>query len=244
MNNVNAGQWHDSVQALETAVFRSAGFREESGGQPLVYGYVRSASRQSRHLAACRRSLERYCQRERLQLCTVFTDTGTGKAKSRPCLAGLCDVLRLPDSFAVVMVGIGHLPPDGRVAEQLIRQIPRHGRTAAVGPSHCRCTESAVRTAAGVVPVMTAPRATDSGELIEQFRKVDKLLPLYVVALQEEMTLTADDHYRIARALRGITHVTEQKANEAPIGISGDSRPLIQGGLDNAHRADRSTTGT
>lgn len=123
MDDVGPGQWRDSVQALETAVFRSAGFREESGGQPLVYGYVRSASRQPRHLTACRRSLERYCQRERLQLCTVFTDTGTGGAGSRPGLAGLCDVLRLPDSFAVVMVGMGHLSPDGRMAGQLMRQI-------------------------------------------------------------------------------------------------------------------------
>lgn len=123
MDDVSAGQWRDSVKKLETAVFRSAGFREESGGQPLVYGYVRSAARRSRHLAACRRSLDRYCQRERLQLCTVFTDTGTGDAASRPGLAGLYDVLRLPDSFAVVMVGMGHLSPDGRMAEQVMRQI-------------------------------------------------------------------------------------------------------------------------
>lgn len=101
-----------------------------------------------------------------------------------------------------------------------------------------------MRAVAGVVAVMTASRAADSRKLIEQARKVNKLLSLYVLALQEDMALSADDHYRLARALRGITHVIEQKASEAPIGISGHSHPLIQGGLGNASRADRSTTDT
>lgn len=91
---------------------------------------------------------------------------------------------------------------------------------------------------------MTAPRATDSRELIEQARKINKLLSLYVLALQEEMALSADDHLGLARALRGITHVIEQKASEAPIGISGDSHPVIHGGPDNANRTDRPTTDT
>ena len=124
MDEVSPGQWHEAVQALETVLFRSAGFRDESDGQPLVYGYLRSASRRPDYLAVCRRALERYCQRERLQLCTVFADLGIGdELLTRPGLTGLCDVRRLPDSFAAVLVSVNHLSPHGQVAEHLVQQI-------------------------------------------------------------------------------------------------------------------------
>lgn len=124
MDDVSPGQWHEAGQALDTALFKSARFRDESDGQPLVYGYVRSRQEQANHLTICRRALQRYCQRERLRPCTVFTDLGIGdEVPIRPGLTGLCDVLRLPDSFAAVLFSINHLSPHGRVAEHLGQQI-------------------------------------------------------------------------------------------------------------------------
>jgi len=119
MDNVRPGQG----RAPDAALVTSAGFRDESGGQPLVYGYLRSAQRSDR-LTAYRRALERYCRRERLRLCAVFTDHGVGgDMLVRPGLVGLCDVLRLPDSFGAVLVSVSNLSRDNSLAAQLMQQI-------------------------------------------------------------------------------------------------------------------------
>lgn len=146
--DVSPGQWHNAVQALEAALFKSAGFRDESDGQPLVYGYVRACRERPNHLTICRRALERYCRRERLRLCTVFTDLGVGDdVLIRPGLTGLCDVLRLPDSFAAVLVSAKHLASVGRITEQLARQIRDTGaRLLFVRPEETKATAD---TAAG-----------------------------------------------------------------------------------------------
>lgn len=108
-------------------LFNLTGFREESSGQPLVYGYVRS-TRRRQQVALYRRVLERYCQRERLRLCTVYVDRGVADdVVVRPGLAGLCDVLRLPDSFAAVLVSMSHLSRDDRIAERLLEQVRSTG---------------------------------------------------------------------------------------------------------------------
>jgi len=61
----------------------------------LVYGYVRSREKLPNYVAIYRRALERYCQHERLRLCTVFADLAIGdEVLTRPGLTGLCDVLR------------------------------------------------------------------------------------------------------------------------------------------------------
>jgi hypothetical protein len=132
-------------------LFGTAGFREESSGQPLVYGYVH-ATQQMRHVATCRRVLERYCQRERLRLCTVFVDRGVADdVVVRPGLVGLCDVLRLPDSFAAVLVSMSQLSQDDHIADRLVEQIRRTGarllfarRTSnePVGSTGQRCTRT------------------------------------------------------------------------------------------------------
>lgn len=124
MDEVSAGQWHSAREGLEAALFESAGFRDESKGQPLVYGYVRSRQERRNYLTICRSALERYCRRERLRLCTAFADLGVGdEVLTRPGLAGLRDVLCLPDSFAAVLVSANHLSPVGRVAEYLAQQV-------------------------------------------------------------------------------------------------------------------------
>ena len=143
--DVSPGQWHSAVQALEAALFKSSGFRDESSDQPLVYGYVRTCQEQPNYLTICRRALERYCQRERLRLCTVFTDLGVGdEVLIRPGLTGLCDVLRLPDSFASVLVSVKHLSPVGRVAEHFARQLRDTGaRLLFVRPEQTKTTADA-----------------------------------------------------------------------------------------------------
>jgi hypothetical protein len=124
MDGQQANQWQAQNRALHGALFSASPFRQESGGQPLVYGYVRSSRRWPDYPAACRRALERYCTREHLHLCAVFTDMGMAdNAVIRPGLAALDDVLRLPDSFAAVVVSTGHLSSDRTVAEVLVRRI-------------------------------------------------------------------------------------------------------------------------
>jgi hypothetical protein len=124
MDDLSQGQWHEAVQGLETAVFQSAGFREKSAGQPLVYGYARSRGQRPGVVAICRRALERYCERERLRLCAVFADLGIGDEElTRPGLSGLCDVLRLPDSFAAVLVSVNQLSRNCEIAGRLGQQI-------------------------------------------------------------------------------------------------------------------------
>jgi hypothetical protein len=147
MDEVSPGQWHESVQALEAALFKTAGFRDDSAGRPLVYGYVRSRQGRPNHLAVCRRALERYSQRERLRLCTVFTDQGVGdEVLTRPGLTGLCDVLSLPDSFAAVLVSVSHLSPVGRIAEHLVQQIRGTGaRLLFVRQKAAKATAGATR---------------------------------------------------------------------------------------------------
>jgi hypothetical protein len=90
--------------------------------------------------------------------------------------------------------------------------------------------------------VWWAVEAMNNRDLIEQVRKVNKLLSLYVLSLQEEMMLTANDHYGLARALRSLTEAIEQEARKPPVESSGDSRPLIQGSVGHASQVDTSTT--
>jgi hypothetical protein len=124
---------HDSfevqarLKALEKALTQSR-FREASASRPLVYGYLRSATYRPLHIEACRRSLERYCRKEKLLLCGVFTDHDIPADRViRPGFTGLCDVLRLPDSFAAVMINTEHLSSDSRIVTLLGEQVRSTG---------------------------------------------------------------------------------------------------------------------
>jgi DNA invertase Pin-like site-specific DNA recombinase len=154
MDDISPGQWQGAVQALETALFQSAGFREESAGQPLVYGYARSCGQRPSVIAFCRRALERYCERERLRLCAVFADLGIGDEElTRPGLSGLCDVLRLPDSFAAVLVSVNQLSRNGEIAGRLGQQIRDTGaRLLFVRPGADTTTAGASSVACGRLP--------------------------------------------------------------------------------------------
>lgn len=136
-SNTNRRQAHMSdfdsfeVQArlkmLEQALAQSQ-FREASANRPLVYGYLRSATYQPLYIEACRRALERYCGKEKLLLCGVFTDYGVAADRVvRPGFTGLCDVLRLPDSFAAVIVKAEHLATDARITKLLAEQVRATG---------------------------------------------------------------------------------------------------------------------
>lgn len=145
MDDIDPETWQLHAQTLGQALFQAPGFRQESDVKPLVYGYVRSVQRRPAYVAACKRALQQYCHRERLQLCTTFADQEVpGDRLTRSGLAGLLDVLRLPDSFAAVVVSPYHLSDDTDVAGLLLKQLratgarllvvrPRSGGTPEVG---------------------------------------------------------------------------------------------------------------
>jgi hypothetical protein len=116
------------LTALEQALTQPPRFRAESRDRPLAYGYIRSATRRLPYIQACRRTLERYCRKEKLWLCAVFVDHGIpADMIVRPGLIGLCDVLRLPDSFAAITVNAEHLSDDNQIAKLLVEQVRATG---------------------------------------------------------------------------------------------------------------------
>ncbi|MET8763033.1 hypothetical protein [Lentzea sp. NPDC004782] len=155
-NDGRASRWNmtdkDSraFQALQQTCAQPPRFREESGCDPLVYGYVRSTERRRSYIHACRRVLLGFCASERLRLCGVFIDQGVGPdSVVRPGFTGLCDVLRLPDSFAAVVIDTRHLSLDTQVAALLAQQVrstgarlvlvrkPRGETASATTPNDC-----------------------------------------------------------------------------------------------------------
>jgi hypothetical protein len=116
------------LKALERALSQQSTFREASGSRPLVYGYLRSATYRPLYAEACQRALARYCLREKLLLSEVFIDHGApADLVVRPGFTGLCDVLKLPDSFAAVMIKAEHLSTDMRITRLLAEQIRATG---------------------------------------------------------------------------------------------------------------------
>jgi hypothetical protein len=144
MDSIDPETWQLHAQTLQQALFQAPGFRQESDGKPLVYGYVRSVQRRPAYVAACKRAIQQYCHRERLQLCTTFADQEVpGDRLTRSGLAGLLDVLRLPDSFAAVVVSPYHLSDDANLAGQLIKQLRATGARLLVVRSRSGCAPAA-----------------------------------------------------------------------------------------------------
>ena len=130
------------LKLLEQTLTQPRAFRAESASRPLVYGYVRSATYRPLYVEACRRTLERYCHKEKLSLCGVFSDHGVPADRVvRPGFTGLCDVLRLPDSFAAVMVRAEHLSSDERIAKLLAEQVRATGARLLFARPHSSCAE-------------------------------------------------------------------------------------------------------
>jgi hypothetical protein len=99
-------------------------FRAEPGEKPVMYGYVRSRVERPAFVAACQDVLTRWCCDEGWHLSTVFTDIGVGSGElERPGFAALLDVLMLPDSYGVVLIGPSHLSDERTVAGLLAQAI-------------------------------------------------------------------------------------------------------------------------
>jgi hypothetical protein len=152
MNAIDPGHGSQAGHPLATALCTPAGFRTESAHRPLVYGYIRSSRQRQPHITVLHRALNTYCRRERLRLCTIFADLDVADdAARRPGLTGLCDVLRLPDSFAAVLISAKQLSPNSHIAENLAQQIRGTGArllfvlpdttTAAAGPATGLCAQ-------------------------------------------------------------------------------------------------------
>jgi hypothetical protein len=140
-------------QALQQTYAQPPRFREESGCDPLVYGYIRSTERRPSYVRACRRVLVRFCASERLRLCGVFIDQYTAlDAVVRPGFTGLCDVLRLPDSFAVVVIDTRHLSLDAQVAALVAQQVRSTGARLVLARKPQGVTDSSAATRGCAVP--------------------------------------------------------------------------------------------
>jgi hypothetical protein len=63
--------------------------------------------------------------------------------------------------------------------------------------------------------------------LIEQGRKVNKLLSLYVLAIQDKRSLAANEHAGLARVLRSGADVIVQEGQRAPSQPSSSAHPMI-----------------
>jgi hypothetical protein len=127
MSDYDSFEVQARLKTLELALQQSR-FREESANRPLVYAYIRSATYRPLYIEACRRNLERYCRKENLLLSAVFTDHGVPADRVvRPGFTGLCDVLRLSDSFAAVVVTSEHLSTDSRITKLLADQVRAAG---------------------------------------------------------------------------------------------------------------------
>jgi hypothetical protein len=123
MNDFGDGELDQRIRELERVLSSPPIFRSVPTGRPLVYGYIRS-----HQVRACGRVLERYCWRERLRLCGVFVDDGiAADVTMRPGFSGLCDVLRLPDSYGAVTVSLAHLSSDATIADLLAHRVRATG---------------------------------------------------------------------------------------------------------------------
>lgn len=128
MNEFSYGPLDQRIGELEQMLSAPPIFRSVPTGRPVVYGYIRSTHRRARYVRACRRVLERFCWQERLRLCGVFVDHGiVGDVVTRPGFSGLCDVLRLPDSFAAVTVSTAHLSSDATIVDRLTHRLRATG---------------------------------------------------------------------------------------------------------------------
>jgi hypothetical protein len=95
-----------------------------------------------------------------------------------------------------------------------------------------------MRTVAGMVAVMEEPLSPHERGLIEQTRKINKLLSLYVLAIQERKPLTEGEHGGLARALRSTADVVEQEGTRTPVQRPTNARPLIEGGIGDEPQAN------
>ncbi|PPK66215.1 hypothetical protein CLV40_111179 [Actinokineospora auranticolor] len=136
-------------------------FRADSSHHTLVYGYIDATGRRPDFGRACRRVLEDFCRRERLRLCGVFVDRDLTPGQiQRPGFTGLCDVLRLPDSYAAVAVDAGHLFTDSSTAAALTNRLRGTGARLllARGPSPSTASQPPTRGHPPDTPVVAMRR--------------------------------------------------------------------------------------
>jgi hypothetical protein len=89
--------------------------------------------------------------------------------------------------------------------------------------------------------VIDEPLTPHERELIEQARKVNKLLSLYVLAIQERKPLSADEHSGLARALRGVADTIEREGTRVAGQLPTNAQPVIEGSLGKESAANGTT---
>lgn len=93
-----------------------------------VCGYVRAELPDELEIAALRAEILRYCRKHGFRLEAVFIDRRVdGDQVKRPGIAGVLDVLSLPDAMGVVVPSIDHLAAGGEALATLRRLIRRAG---------------------------------------------------------------------------------------------------------------------
>lgn len=124
MSAINRDDELAHLRQLEHSLRFPPIFRAEPDEKPVMYGYVRSRAQRPEFVAACQDVLTCWCCDEGWHLSTVFTDIGASSGElERPGFAALLDVLMLPDSYGVVLVGPTHLSNERAVAGLLAQAI-------------------------------------------------------------------------------------------------------------------------
>jgi hypothetical protein len=85
------------------------------------------------------------------------------------------------------------------------------------------------------------PAYSTQAGLIEQARKANKLLSLYVLAIQERKPLTADELDGLAQALRSVANIIEQAGQHETGQWPTNARPLAEGSIAPDAKPDDST---
>ena len=86
-----------------------------------------------------------------------------------------------------------------------------------------------MHTTAGMVVMVEEPLSSHERGLIEQTRRINKLLSLYVLAIQERKPLTEGEHEGLARALRSVADVVEKEGARASGQQPTSALPVTEG---------------
>lgn len=80
--------------------------------------------------------------------------------------------------------------------------------------------------------------------LIEHVRKANKLLSLYVLALQEDAALQPTDHAKLVGALRMLIAAIEERAESAAfLDVATNSHSVIESAIDHDTKPEDTATG-
>jgi Resolvase, N terminal domain len=116
------------LQALAERLLRRPPVTLPASKRLTVHGYLRTDERRADYANSCADLLAWWSKTEGWRLGTIFRDLGiSSDTLVRPGFGGLLDVLRMPDSAAVLVIDSTHLSASASVAKRLTLAVRRTG---------------------------------------------------------------------------------------------------------------------